>query len=143
MKGSDKKTNGKQANNHPKGQLTIQTIAMPADANSNGDIFGGWIVSQMDLAGGVLARQTAPGRTATVAINSMEFHRPVHIGDLVCCYADLQRIGNTSMTIKVEVWTISGGTLTQQHVTQGIFIYVAIDDQGKPRLVPSNSKFKK
>lgn len=143
MKRLDKQTNDKQDNKHPSGQLTIQTIAMPADANANGDIFGGWIVSQMDLAGSVLAKQTSRGRTATVAINSMEFHQPVHIGDLVCCYADLQRIGNTSMTIKIEVWTISGETLIRQHVTEGIFIYVAIDKQGRPRPIPRDTKHKK
>lgn len=139
----DNQTNDKQDNKRPTGQLTIQTIAMPADANANGDIFGGWIVSQMDLAGSVLAKQTSRGRTATVAINSMEFHQPVHIGDLVCCYADLQRIGNSSMTIKIEVWTISGETLIRQHVTEGIFIYVAIDNQGKPRPIPRDTKHKK
>lgn len=119
----------------PTGQLTIQTIAMPADANANGDIFGGWIVSQMDLAGGVLARQTAGGRIVTVAINSMEFKQPVHVGDLVCCYSDLQRTGNASMTIKIEVWTISRENSSVKHVTEGIFVYVAIDDASKPRQV--------
>lgn len=136
------KRSDKQTDTHPTGQLTIQTIAMPADANANGDIFGGWIVSQMDLAGSVLAKQTSRGRTATVAINSMEFHQPVHIGDLVCCYAQLQRIGTTSMTIKIEVWTISGETLTRRHVTEGIFIYVAIDHKGTPRPISKDTKLK-
>lgn len=119
----------------PSGELTIQTIAMPTDVNPNGDIFGGWLVSQMDLAGSVMARQTAKGRTATIAIESMIFHKPVHVGDLVCCYAEIKKIGTTSMTIKIEVWTINSKTSEKQKVTEGIFIYVAIDDAGKPRPV--------
>lgn len=120
-------------NDKPHGQLAIQTIAMPNNTNANGDIFGGWLVSQMDLAAGVIAKQRAGGRTATVAINSMSFHRPVQVGDLVTCYADLQRVGRTSMTIKIEAWVTHQ---TEQHkVTEGIFVYVAIDDQGRPRVV--------
>lgn len=118
----------------PSGLLTIQTIAMPADANPNGDIFGGWVVSQMDLAGSVLAKQTAKGRTATVAIHSMTFRKPVHIGDLVCCYASLQKTGTTSITIDIEVWVIQTHHQTHQYqVTEGTFVYVAIDATGKPR----------
>lgn len=118
----------------PQGELTIQTIAMPANTNVNGDIFGGWLVSQMDLAASVMAKRTAGGRTATVAIHSMSFHRPVQVGELVSCYAELLKIGNTSMTIKIEVWTIN--ELNQRHkVTEGVFVFVAIDQQGKPRAV--------
>lgn len=119
----------------PTGELTIQTIAMPADVNPNGDIFGGWVVSQMDLAGSVIARQRARGRTTTIAIESMVFHKPVHIGDLVCCYAQVEKVGTTSITIKVEVWTINAKTSEKHQVTEGIFIYVALDNQGKSRPV--------
>lgn len=119
----------------PQGRPMIKTLAMPADTNANGDIFGGWLLSQMDLAGGVMAKQRSQGRITTVAINSMVFHKPVHIGDLVCCYADVEKIGRTSMTIKVEVWTISHANGTEQKVTEGIFTYVAIDKHGKPRPV--------
>ncbi|NKB46966.1 MAG: acyl-CoA thioesterase [Legionellales bacterium] len=120
---------------HPTGELAIQTIAMPADTNANGDIFGGWLVSQMDLAAGVIAKQRAGGRVTTVAIESMVFHQPVGVGDIVCCYADLIRVGRTSMTIDIEVWTIAALTHSRQQVTGGRFIYVAIDEQGKPRAI--------
>lgn len=123
----------------PKGEIAIQNLAMPANTNANGDIFGGWIVSQMDLAAGVLAKKVAQGRVATVAINSMTFLKPVHIGDLVSCHVMLLKQGNSSMTISVEVWAMPA---TQQEcylVTEGIFVFVAIDEQGKPRKVPTAS----
>ncbi|MBA2657448.1 MAG: acyl-CoA thioesterase [Tatlockia sp.] len=120
----------------PSGELTIQTLAMPADTNANGDIFGGWLVSQMDLAAGVLARRLAKGRAATVAINSMSFLRPVHVGDLVSCHVELAKLGKTSMTMKVEVWVMRSENGEHYQVTEGIFVFVAIDDEGKPRLVP-------
>lgn len=119
----------------PQGQLAIQTLAMPAYTNANGDIFGGWLVSQMDLAAGVIAKQHAGGRVATVAINSMVFHLPVQVGDLVGCYAELQKVGRTSMTVKVEAWAASHSMHQQAKVTEGIFVFVAIDEQGKPRVV--------
>lgn len=122
------------SSNEPQGELTIQTIAMPADTNSNGDIFGGWIISQMDLAAGVIAKKTAGGRSATVAIHSMSFHRPVHIGDLVSCYGELIKVGNTSMTIKIEVWA-SCEANPPSKVTEGTFVYVAIDENNRPRPV--------
>lgn len=120
----------------PKGELAIQTLAMPADTNANGDIFGGWIVSQMDLAAGILAKKIAKGRVATVSIHSMSFLKPVHIGDVVSCYVSLQKMGNTSMTIAVEVWAFPATGNEPYLVTNGIFIFVAIDEQGKPRMVP-------
>lgn len=121
----------------PRGQLAIQTLAMPADTNANGDIFGGWLVSQMDLAAGVIAKQRAGGRVVTVAIHTMTFHFPVQVGDLVCCYGDLIKVGTTSMTIHVEVWSVGQSSYEQRLVTEGTFIYVAIDDKGKPRAVGS------
>lgn len=121
--------------NSPKGELTIQTLAMPADTNPNGDIFGGWIVSQMDLAAGILAKRISLGRVATVAIHSMTFLKPVHIGDLVSCHVTLQKQGTTSMTINVEVWALPTTQTTRYQVTEGVFVFVAIDDDGKPRKV--------
>lgn len=124
----------------PRGELTIQTLAMPADTNANGDIFGGWLVSQMDLAAGILAKKIACGRAATVAINSMAFLKAVHVGDVVSCYVELNKVGNTSMTIAVEVWVESSAALAEKYrVTEGTFIFVAIDDDGKPRKVPTSS----
>jgi len=119
----------------PKGKLAIQTLAMPADTNPNGDIFGGWLISQMDLAAGVIAKHHAKGRVATVAIDSMVFHKPVKVGDLVVCYGDLLKVGTTSMTIQVEAWIIDRDTGENHQVTEGIFTYVAIDENGKKRAV--------
>jgi acyl-CoA thioesterase YciA len=118
-----------------KGELTIQTLAMPADTNANGDIFGGWIVSQMDLAAGVLAKKLASGRVATVAIHSMTFLKPVHVGDLISCYVTLLKQGNTSMTLAVEVWAQPATQSAPYQVTEGVFIFVAIDNDGRPRQV--------
>lgn len=120
----------------PKGEITIQTLAMPADTNANGDIFGGWLVSQMDLAAGVLAKKISKGRVATVAIDSMTFLKPVRVGDLISCYADLIRQGNSSMTIQVEVWAHPATQDCHYSVTKGTFVFVAIDEDGKPRQVP-------
>ena len=119
----------------PDGVLALQTIAMPADANWNGDIFGGWLVSQMDLAGAVTARRTARGRVATVAIDSMSFLRPVPVGSVVSCYTQLIEIGRTSMQIQVEVW-IGDHEDGQDKVTEGLFTFVAIDGNGRTRSVP-------
>ena len=121
----------------PVGNLAIQTIAMPANANWNGDIFGGWLVSQMDLAGAVTARKTAKGRVATVAIDSMAFLRPVPVGAVVSCYTQLQDIGRSSMQILVEVW-IQEDTDRLSKVTEGEFTFVAIDDTGRTRAVPKD-----
>jgi acyl-CoA thioesterase YciA len=119
-----------------RGILTIQTLAMPADTNANGDIFGGWLVSQMDLAGGILAKSISHGRAATIAINHMQFLAAVKVGDLVSCFVKLNRVGNTSMSINIEVWTENFSAKTDVKVAQGEFIYVAIDDHGAPRPVP-------
>lgn len=120
----------------PRGEITIQTLAMPRDTNPNGDIFGGWLVSQMDLAAGILAKKIAKGRAVTVAIHTMTFLKPVHIGELITCFAEITRIGKTSMTISVEVWAEPPTQFGKHKVTQGTFVFVAIDDQGKPRQVP-------
>lgn len=121
----------------PQGEPALRTIAMPADANPNGDIFGGWLLAQMDLAGGNVANQRARGRVVTVAVERMEFHLPVSVGDEVSCYATVQRIGRSSMTIGVETWVRRRDGGAKVRVTQGVFTYVAIDKNGKPRPVPS------
>ncbi|MBM1142489.1 acyl-CoA thioesterase [Alcanivorax sp. ZXX171] len=119
----------------PQGTLALQTIAMPENANWNGDIFGGWLVSQMDLAGAVTARARANGRVATVAIDSMAFLRPVPVGAVVSCYTRMQDIGRSSMQILVEVWIVEdNGELAK--VTEGHFTFVAIDENGRTRAVP-------
>ena len=116
----------------PKGELVIQTIAMPRDTNPNGDIFGGWLMSQMDLGSGILAAKTAKARVATVAMEGMSFLEPVRVGDTVACYAWVERIGRTSMTIPVEVWVQRFMDGRQVLVTRGVFTYVALDSAGKP-----------
>jgi acyl-CoA thioesterase YciA len=121
--------------NKPRGEITIQTLAMPKDTNANGDMFGGWLVSQMDLAAGVLAKRVAKGRVATVAIHSMTFLKPVHVGDVVSCSVELEKQGNTSMTIAVEAWAEKADASDLFMVTKGTFIFVAIDDDNKPRPV--------
>ena len=122
----------------PRGLLALQTIAMPADTNANGDIFGGWLMAQMDLAGSILARGRARGRVATVAVEAMTFHRPVHVGDIVSVYADLVASGTTSMTIEIEarVRRLPGQESTK--VTEARFIFVAIDERGAKRPLPED-----
>jgi acyl-CoA thioesterase YciA len=120
--------------------LSIRTIAMPADTNPSGDVFGGWLVAQMDLAAGNVGTIRAQGRVATVAIDSLTFHRPVYVGDEVSCYADIIRIGRTSLTIKVEVWVRRSRRQETIKVTEGTFTFVAIDDNGNPREVPKISE---
>jgi acyl-CoA thioesterase YciA len=114
----------------------LRTIAMPADANANGDIFGGWVLSQMDLAGGSIAVQRARGRVATVAVTGMAFHLPVFIGDEVSCYGRVVKVGRTSITIHVESWARRHRTSERVKVTEGTFTYVAIGEDRKPRPVP-------
>jgi acyl-CoA thioesterase YciA len=108
---------------------------MPADTNPNGDIFGGWILSQMDLAGGTYAFHIAQGRVATVAVTGMQFHKPVYVGDEVSCYCETQRIGRTSITVQVETWVRRRRLVVEERVTEGLFTFVAIDENGKPRPV--------
>ncbi|PIE41043.1 MAG: acyl-CoA thioesterase [Gammaproteobacteria bacterium] len=122
----------------PIGGLALQTIAMPADSNANGDIFGGWLVSQMDLAGAVAANRLAKGRVATVAIDSMVFLRPVAVGSCVSCYTDIKEVGRSSMTINVEVWAQHPTDSERQKVTEGKFTFVAIDQNGRTRPVHGN-----
>jgi len=115
----------------------VRTIAMPADTNPSGDIFGGWLLSQMDLAGGTVALLRARGRVVTVAIDRMTFHRPVYVGDLVSCYAEIVKIGRTSLTVEIETVVTRHETGEELKVTEGTFTYVHVDDKGKPLAVPS------
>jgi len=121
----------------PRGDLCIRTVAMPADTNANGDIFGGWLLSQMDVGGGVFASKVAKSRVVTVAIEAMNFRKAVYVGDLVSVYANLVRIGRTSLTVHLEAWALRRKELHPILVTDGNFTYVAIDDQGTPRAVQS------
>jgi acyl-CoA thioesterase YciA len=120
----------------PQAEPVLRTIAMPADANPDGDIFGGWVLSQMDLAGGTLARQRAKGRVATVAVDAMTFLLPVHVGDDVSCYAHIAKVGRTSLTVRIETWAQRREGGPKVKVTEGVFVYVAIGENRKPREVP-------
>ena len=115
----------------------IRTIAMPADANASGDIFGGWMMSQMDMAGGVAAVRRAKGRVVTVAVEAMTFHQPVLVGDLVSCYAEVTRVGRTSLSVRIDAWVERRNGGAAERVTSGTFTYVAVDEARKPRPVPA------
>jgi len=114
----------------------LRTLAMPGDANPNGDIFGGWVLSQMDLAGAVPAVRRARGRVATVAVDAMRFHRPIFIGDLVSCYAWIKSEGTTSVSVHIETWAGHRDNNQPVKVTEGTFVYVAIDERGNKRALP-------
>ncbi|MCV2881388.1 acyl-CoA thioesterase [Actibacterium sp. XHP0104] len=116
-------------------QPVIRTIAMPADTNAQGDIFGGWLMSQMDLAAGSVALRTSRGRAATIAVDAMQFHRPVKVGDEVTLYARLLSVGRTSMKVEVRAWRRLASDEVSEQVTSGIFTFVAIDEHGNPRPV--------
>ncbi len=119
--------------NAPTGELVMKTLAMPADTNPNGDIFGGWVLSQMDLGGMILAKTYSPAdRAVTVAIESMAFINPVKVGSVVSTYAAIISLGNTSIKISVETWVYDHLTNVSKIVTQGVFTYVSIDANGKP-----------
>lgn len=126
----------------PVGSLILRTMAMPADTNANGDIFGGWIMSQMDIAGSILAKEVANGRTVTVAVDGIKFVKAVKVGDVVCCYGKLTRIGTTSITLHLECWVkpvlrqVESPT-TRFKVTEAHFTFVAVDEDGNKRPVPT------
>ena len=124
-------------NPRPQGELALQTVAMPKDTNANGDIFGGWLLSQMDIAGGVAAAEVAGGRVATVAIQGMSFLTPVHVGALVSCYCDILDTGRSSVRVLIEVWINSQHDGEPIKVTEGEFICVAIDDNKRTRTIVS------
>lgn len=120
----------------PTGELALQTLAMPRDTNANGDIFGGWLVSQMDLAAGIATKQITRGRSATVAIKNVTFLAPVSVGSVVSCYAEILEVGRSSMHINIEVWISNSLIQTaQRKVAEGLFVFVAIDDNGRTRRI--------
>lgn len=121
----------------PTGELTLRTLAMPADANAAGDIFGGWVMAQMDLACGIRAAERARGRVVTAAVQEMAFAMPVKIGDTLCVYTEISRVGRTSMTLKVETWAQRYLTHVMDKVTEATFVMVALDAEGKPTPVPA------
>ena len=123
------------AETEPCGDLCTRTLAMPADTNQNGDIFGGWLLSQMDIAGGIFGSKIAKLRTVTVAIDAMNFRKPVFVGDLVSVHATLARIGKTSITVHLEAWVVRRKEVHSILVTDGNFTYVAIDDEGHPQVI--------
>jgi len=120
----------------PSGHPIIRTVAMPADLNPSGDVFGGWLVSQMDVAGAVAAAQRARGRVVTVAIDAMVFHQPMRVGDLLSCYGELVRVGRTSVTYRVEAWARRRTEPSGVKITEGRFTYVAIGPDGRSVAVP-------
>ena len=123
----------------PRGELALRTLAMPGDTNPAGDIFGGWLMGQMDIAGGILAGMRAQGRVATIAVDGFVFHNPVHVGDVLCCYGDVLEIGRTSIKLRIQAWVLRGRQAGDRvKVTEGIFTFVAIDENRKPRVIPNN-----
>lgn len=128
----------------PSGLLVLRTLAMPKDTNPSGDIFGGWILAQMDVAGGLMASEVSRGRTVTVSVEKMSFDKPVRMGDTICVHAELLRVGNSSMDIRLEVWArqlVGAYEAQRQLVTEGVFRYVAVDEHRRPRRVPDNPAF--
>ncbi|WP_104664222.1 acyl-CoA thioesterase [Ensifer adhaerens] len=121
----------------PTGELTLRTLAMPGDANAAGDIFGGWVMAQMDLSCGIRAAERARGRVVTAAVKEMAFALPVKIGDTLCIYTDVVKVGRTSMTLKVEAWAQRYLSHLMEKVTDAIFVMVALDEHGKPKPVPA------
>jgi acyl-CoA thioesterase YciA len=130
-----------QAGRQPRGTLAVMTQALPKDTNAAGNVFGGWVLAQMDIAGELMANEIAHARTVTVTVDKMVFKLPMHVGDTICIYAELLKVGNSSMDIKLEVWAkqLFGRYKAESHlVTEGVFRYVAIDDHGRPCRVPDN-----
>ena len=123
----------------PRGELASRTMAMPANTNPKGDMFGGWIMALMDTAGGMTAGRYAQGNVATVSVANIVFLRPLRVGDTVCCYTDLTRVGRTSLTLSVEVWVLRHGQGERIKVTEAEFTFVAINENGRPRALPQVS----
>ena len=119
----------------PLGSLTIRTLAMPADTNPAGDIFGGWVMSQMDIAGAIAAVERAKGRVVTVAVEAMTFIAPVKVGDILCVYTTIERVGNTSITVAIEAWARRNRLDERQKVTDGKFVYVSLGEDGQKRRI--------
>jgi acyl-CoA thioesterase YciA len=126
----------KSSNGEPRGELTVRISAMPADTNANGDIFGGWVLSRMDQAGGIAGVARARGRVVTIALNAMTFIRPVRVGDVLEVFAEIESVGRTSMKVHVEAWAMRFRTHVREKVTDATFTFVAIGDDGRPRPIP-------
>lgn len=120
---------------NPKGELAIRVQAMPVNTNPAGDIFGGWVLSQMDIAGGLYTKKISKGRTVTIAVDAMTFYKPVLVGDTLCCYVELIKTGKTSLSVKIETWVSRQYEEVREMVTEGTFTYVAVCSDRKPRLV--------
>ncbi|MDH0032635.1 MULTISPECIES: acyl-CoA thioesterase [unclassified Acinetobacter] len=126
--------------NHPEGTLSLQNIAMPADTNWSGDVFGGWIVSQMDLAGAIHVERFSKGRCATIAINQMTFLVPVKVGNVISCYTKILKVGNTSVQVQIEVWNSHDDSREPVRITEGVFTFVAVDVNGNKRQIAEQIK---
>ena len=127
----------------PQGTLLLRTLAMPADTNPNGDIFGGWLMAQMDMGGAILAKELAHGRVVTVAVDAITFLKPVAVGDVVCCYGQCVHVGNSSLRVKLEIWVkkvASEPIGERSRVTEATFTYVAVDQDGRPRALPASAR---
>jgi acyl-CoA thioesterase YciA len=131
---------GVGAQESPRGTLTVRTIAMPADTNANGDIFGGWVMSRMDQAGGIAGVERARGRVVTVAVEAMTFIGPMKVGDVLCVYTEVESVGRTSMKIHIEAWAKRFMTGVRDKVTDATFTFVAVDDAGNPRPIPEQAE---
>jgi acyl-CoA thioesterase YciA len=129
-----------ERSNHPEGVLSLQNIAMPADTNWSGDVFGGWIVSQMDLAGAIHVERLSKGRCATIAINEMTFLVPVKVGNVISCYTKILKVGNTSVQVQIEVWNSHDNSRDPIRITQGVFTFVAVDVNGNKRQISEQIK---
>lgn len=136
MNKQEQQNNDVQSSQFENRNPTTRTIAMPADTNPSGDIFGGWVLSQMDIAAGICAGQRAQGRVVTVSVDAMNFIRPVKVGDVLGVYTKVERVGNASMDIEVEAWVRRDRIGIREQVTKGTFTFVAVDDDGKPRSIP-------
>jgi acyl-CoA thioesterase YciA len=123
-------------NGAPKGELTLRTLAMPGDTNAAGDIFGGWVMAQMDLASGIRGAEIAGGRVVTAAVNEMSFAMPVKVGDTLCIYTEVEKIGRTSMVLLIEAWAQRYLSHVMEKVTDARFVMVALDKDGKPTPIP-------
>lgn len=128
--------NGNAVPTAPRGDLTVRTIAMPADTNANGDIFGGWVMSQMDQAGGIAGVERAKGRVVTVKVDAMTFIKPMRVGDVLEVYTEVESVGRTSMKIHIEAWATRFRTHFRELVTDATFTFVAVDDNGRPVPIP-------
>ena len=129
-----------ERSNHPEGVLSLQNIAMPADTNWSGDVFGGWIVSQMDLVGAIHVERLSKGRCAIIAINEMTFLVPVKVGNVISCYTKILKVGNTSVQVQIEVWNSHDNSREPIRITQGVFTFVAVDVNGNKRQISEQIK---